>query len=91
MRDVHAKKENLYTPTVRSNVFAKSQHHSPYNHTHVGNCFTGLCTKYSGCNKNFVVAAPKVKLTSGAVKRFARRHVRSYKFYVRNWCCCKEV
>ena len=33
------------------------QHQPLYNNTHVGNCFTGLCTKCPGYNNNLVITA----------------------------------
>ena len=38
-----------------------------YNNTHVGNCFTGLCTKCTGYNNNNLVIAAQNSGTNGAV------------------------
>ena len=42
------------------------RHHSFYNNTHVGNCFTGLCTECTGYHNHLVIAA-HCSGTSGVV------------------------
>ena len=44
--------------------------HSFYNNTHVGNCFTGLCTKCTGYSNSLVIAACCSGTSGVAVERF---------------------
>ena len=43
------------------------EHHSFYNNTHVGNCFTGLCAKCNGYNNNLVIAT-QIRGTNGVAE-----------------------
>ena len=56
---------NPISQIIQSNLITKSL--DTTSHMHVGNCFTGLCTKHSGYNMFIAARSSRI---NGVAKRF---------------------
>ena len=64
---LYASRDNYSQTSLQNHVI---QSHSLYNSTHVGNCFSGLCTKCTSYNNNLVITACCSGLNGVVVRRF---------------------